>query len=211
VADGGDDVTLRRVDGVGVGATLLTALGLAAVYPQLPARLATHWNLANEVDRTMSKPVFVGFSLALVAGTYGFMRVVPRLDPDADVTDALYETVVAVTVVFIVAVNAYVVAVNLGSPIPVDVALPVGLAGLYAVLGTAMVRFDGTAHGTWPTTPEGRTYVNDVLGRSFQLAAVLTLAALAFPAYTTPLVVGITVVAPLLALAYAAATLDESG
>jgi hypothetical protein len=194
VADGGDDVTLRRVDGVGVGATLLTALGLAAVYPQLPARLATHWNLANEVDRTMSKPVFVGFSLALVAGTYGFMRVVPRLDPDADVTDALYETVVAVTVVFIV-----------------DVALPVGLAGLYAVLGTAMVRFDGTAHGTWPTTPEGRTYVNDVLGRSFQLAAVLTLAALAFPAYTTPLVVGITVVAPLLALAYAAATLDESG
>ena len=37
------------------------------------------------------------------------------------------------------------------------------------------------------------------------------LAALAFPAYTTPLVVGITVVAPPLALGYAAVTLEKSG
>jgi len=67
-----------------------------------------------------------------------------------------------------------------------------------------MVRFDGSATGTWPRTPEARAYVNDVLGRSFQLAAILTLAALAFPAYTTPLVVTIAVVVPLAALVYAA-------
>ncbi|WP_075938335.1 DUF1648 domain-containing protein [Halosegnis longus] len=204
-------MSLRRVDIVGAGATLLTALGLAAVYGRLPERLATHWNLANEVDATMTKPVFVAVSLALVAGTYGFMRVVPRLDPDADVSEPLYETVVIVTVGFIVAVNAYVVAVNLGYPIPVDVAVPVALAGLYAALGTAMVRFDASTHGAWPTTPAGRAYVAAVLGRSFQLAAVLVLAALAFPAYTTPLVVGITVVAPPLALGYAAVTLEKSG
>lgn len=204
-------MTLRRVDGVGVGATLLTALGLAAVYGRLPERLATHWNLANEVDGTMSKPVFAGFSLVLVAGTYAFMRIVPRLGPDAEVTDPLYETVVIVTVAFLVTVNAYVVAVNLGYPIPVDLVVPVALAGLYAALGTVMVRYDGSAHGTWPTTPEGRAYANDVLGRSFQLAAVLTLAALAFPAYTTPLVVTVAVAVPVLALGYVAVTLDESG
>ena len=197
-------MSYHRIDAVGVGGTLLTALGLAAAYPRLPANVATHWTLANEVDGTMGKPAFAAFSVLLVAGTYGFMWILPRFDSSVELTDPLYETVTAATLAFLLTVNGYVIAVNLGYPIPVDLATPVAMAGLYAVLGTAMVRFDGSAMGTWPRTPEARAYVNDVLGRSFQLAAILTLAALAFPAYTMPLVVTISVVVPLAALVYAA-------
>lgn len=53
----------------------------AIVYPQLPDRVPSHWNLSGEVDGYMSKTAhIIGFP-SLILGIYLLMTFAPLLDP----------------------------------------------------------------------------------------------------------------------------------
>ncbi|MFC7175768.1 DUF1648 domain-containing protein [Halosegnis marinus] len=161
----------RRLDALGIGACLLLAGLFAATYAALPDTLVTHWNAANEPDGRLARPVLVAVSLALVAGTYGLFRALAWAVPDVEADDPLYLTVAGATLAFLVAVDGFLVAWNLGYRLPVGTVVPVAVGALLAVLGGAMVRFDTAASGaTWPTDPTQRAHVSRTVGGSLVVA-----------------------------------------
>lgn len=202
----------RRIDAIGVGTVLLLAGLLGVSYPALPEPVVTHWNAANDPDGTMSRPLFVGFSLAVAAGTYGVLRGAPRLDSGVDETSTLYRTIVALTMGFLLAMDAFVVAWNVGYRVPVGVAVALGTGAFVAALGTAMVRFDAAAaSGTWPTESAHQSHVGRIVGRSLQIAGGVALVALVVPEHATVLVLGGVTVVPLAGVAYAFMSLPDDG
>lgn len=54
---------------------------LLLVWQQLPAEIATHWNIRGEIDGYMQKENFLWFTAALFLGIYVLMAVVPYIDP----------------------------------------------------------------------------------------------------------------------------------
>ncbi|MFC7233993.1 DUF1648 domain-containing protein [Halosegnis marinus] len=201
----------RRLDALGIGACLLLAGLFAATYAALPDTLVTHWNAANEPDGRLARPVLVAVSLALVAGTYGLFRALAWAVPDVEADDPLYLTVAGATLAFLVAVDGFLVAWNLGYRLPVGTVVPVAVGALLAVLGGAMVRFDTAASGaTWPTDPTQRAHVSRTVGGSLVVAGGWCLAGLVVPEHATVLVVLGATVVPLVGLGYAVATLPAN-
>ena len=52
-----------------------------AMYSRLPARMPVHWNLHGEVDRYGSPLEGAFFFPAMMLLLWGFMRLLPRIDP----------------------------------------------------------------------------------------------------------------------------------
>ena len=82
------------------------ALLSLAVYPQLPERVASHWNAADQVDGTM--PRFWGaFLMPLITlGMLGFFLVIPAVDP-LKANIAQFRRVFNVFIVFIIGFMLY--------------------------------------------------------------------------------------------------------
>lgn len=53
-------------------------------YPQLPERVASHWNFAGQVDGWSSRSFQVWFFPLLMAGMYALFLLLPVLDPKKD-------------------------------------------------------------------------------------------------------------------------------
>ncbi|PKM86989.1 hypothetical protein CVU83_03590, partial [Candidatus Falkowbacteria bacterium HGW-Falkowbacteria-2] len=61
---------------------IVLAIGLSIwAYPQLPERVASHWNVAGEVDGWSSRLFHSIFFPALLVGLYVMFIVLPYLDP----------------------------------------------------------------------------------------------------------------------------------
>src|SRR5215213_5719111 len=63
---------------------LLIALSVivsAIVYPQLPERVPTHWNLRGEINGYGSRWVTTLLFPLLLVAMWGLFRVLPKIDP----------------------------------------------------------------------------------------------------------------------------------
>jgi len=66
---------------VAIAITLATIAASAALYPQLPEKIPTHWNIRGEVDGFGTKPVGVLLLPATMLGLLGLFRILPWLSP----------------------------------------------------------------------------------------------------------------------------------
>lgn len=115
----------------------------AAVYPNLPQRIPTHWNSSGEVDRWMGRP-WGAFLLPLIlVAQLGLFNVLPLVDPrGANYTKfkGTYDTLIITLMIFMLGVHLLILAAALGVGIPITRIVPAGMGILFIVLGNLMPR-----------------------------------------------------------------------
>lgn len=122
---------------------LLTWTFNALIYPRLPAKLPTHWNVAGQIDQYTAKPTaMLIFSLS-PALVYALMRLLPRLDPRREnyaYFQGFYNLLVYLLCTFLLLINYVVILHGLGYRIPVSLIVPVAVSGLMIITGNSLTR-----------------------------------------------------------------------
>ncbi|OPX86794.1 MAG: Immunity protein SdpI [Pelotomaculum sp. PtaB.Bin104] len=121
---------------------IVAALVLGAViYPQLPERVASHWNFRGEVDGYSSR-FWGAFGIPLMtAGIYLLMLFVPLIDPRRENYEnfaGAYRAIKAATVIFMICIHLVVVLSVLGFQVPVGKVIPAGVSLLILIIGSRM-------------------------------------------------------------------------
>jgi len=195
-----------------LGGGLLVAVAAAAsvlAAPELPARMATHWNAAGDVDGTMPKWLALSATPAVAALTVGLFHVLPRLDPRDDYAAfrGAYDALALATVAFVVAAHGFVLAVNLGVDVDPMQALAPALGGVYAVAGAVTVRTDQNwfvgARTPWTLEDEDVwADTNRLVGRVLVAGGPIAAAGALAPRYALVLVAAPAVLAAVLTVSY---------
>lgn len=187
----------RRPRTVGVAAIVFAFLASVVVYPELPARMATHWGASGEADGTMSRLAGAFLLPALAAGVYALLLVSPQFDPrkaNVEQFRGLYEWFAAGMTWFLLYVHGLVLLWNLGIQPPIGAALAPGLAAVFYASGLLVER----AEPNWiagvrtPWTLADDTVwerTNRRAALALKLSGVLSLGGLVFPAAATLFVV----------------------
>jgi uncharacterized membrane protein len=121
---------------------VLAALVLAIVlYPQLPARIPTHWNARGQVDGTGAKE-WAAFALpALMAAMMGFFALLPWLSPrkfEVDSFRSTYLYVMVLTVGLFGYIHVLSLLAGLRGGLDVGRALVAGMMLFFAAMGNVM-------------------------------------------------------------------------
>ncbi|WP_446663211.1 SdpI family protein [Geobacillus sp. CCR] len=115
-------------------------LSLVAL-PYLPDQVAIHWNASGEADGFSSK-WFGALLLPVLMTVFTFlMAVLPKLDPKRENYarfQTSYRMVNAALSCFFLALHAVTLAYNLGFSIDVGAVMPLGIGGLFLVIGNYM-------------------------------------------------------------------------
>lgn len=181
----------RRQRAVTVLAFAVAVGASALAYPDLPARMATHWNASGTVDGTMPRVLGAFGVPAISAFVVAAMYVAPRIDPRKQHYEAFrgaYEWFVAATAGFLAYVHLLVLAWNLDYRVPVTLAVVPALAVLLYGVGLLLERAESNwfvgIRTPWTLSDEDVWRETHERGaRAFKAAAVLALGALVLPAY----------------------------
>jgi len=179
---------------------LLSALSSASVYSRLPDPMAVHWDLAGNPNGWMPRAVGAFFMPVFMLVLWQFMRLAPRIDPRAPKGPSLpaaYETIIASTLLLLVACHGIILALALGVPVPIGRVVPALVGALFVALGIAMPRLQPNwwygIRTPWTLSDDhvwSRTH--RLAGYSMALAGcVMIVAALVLPASLgIPVVIG---------------------
>jgi uncharacterized membrane protein len=113
------------------------------VFPELPERMATHWNLAGKPDRWSGRTVAAFFTPTVMLFTLVFLRWLPTIDPRREgfiqFLDA-YGLAIDAIILFFAGLHVAMLGEALGWPVSLVTALPVGVGLLLVVLGSLLPR-----------------------------------------------------------------------
>ena len=115
----------------------------AVVYPSLPDRVPTHWNLQGEVDGWSGRTWGAWMIPLMIALLWALMRWLPSIDPRGSnyvKFGGAFEGIMVSVMLFMLAVHAIVLRSALGSPVPVDRVMPFGIGVLLVVIGNLLPR-----------------------------------------------------------------------
>jgi uncharacterized membrane protein len=193
------------------GGTLvaLTCLVSALAYPEMPARMATHWNASGDVDGTMPRALGLALLPAIAALTLGFLAVLPRVDPRGNYENVrfAYDALALATVAFVGYVHVLVVLYNAGYAFSVGQAIAPGIGAIYVVAGFVTERTDQNwfvgVRTPWTLEDEDvwdRT--NAVVARVFQVSGVVAALGILFPAYAVAFVLAPALLALVVSVGY---------
>ena len=127
--------------GLSIGLTVLAFAASAWLYPSLPDRLPTHWNIEGQVDGTGPK-AWVAFGLpGLMIAMMLLFAAIPWLSPAPFKVDAFQPTV-SYLMVLVVGLVGYIHGLTLYAGVrggvDVGTALIAGMMFLFAALGNVM-------------------------------------------------------------------------
>ncbi len=128
----------RRLNAFSLALIAGSFLFSAAVYLWLPDQIPSHWNLAGEVDSTMSKTWGAFMMPLIMLGLYGVFRVIPALSPKGYGIEAANSGFVGIRVAvfaLFALLNLLILLAALGVPIAMGSAVSMAVGGLLAVLG----------------------------------------------------------------------------
>ncbi|MBX6351673.1 MAG: SdpI family protein [Clostridia bacterium] len=129
------------LDGVALALWCVAAGTAAYVYPRLPERVPTHWNLYGQPDAWGSPIAVIAFGLSLPLAVYGLMWVVPRIDPRrANYVrfGGAYAVFRSAILVVLLGVFAAALASGAGYPVPIGRVVPAAVGLLLMVIGDLM-------------------------------------------------------------------------
>jgi uncharacterized membrane protein len=126
-----------------IAAVVVIISGVLSVLaaPELPARMATHWNAAGQPDGTMSKPAALALFPAMSAILLVIFAVIPRIDPLRENIASfrpVYDWFVVVFVVFMTVIHGGVIAFNLGYEFDFTLLVLAAVAGLFYYVGVLL-------------------------------------------------------------------------
>ncbi len=128
----------RRLNAFSLALIAGSFLFSAAVYLWLPNQIPSHWNLAGEVDSTMSKTWGAFMMPLIMLGLYGVFRVIPALSPKGYGIEAANSGFVGIRVAvfaLFALLNLLILLAALGVPIAMGSTVSMAFGGLLAVLG----------------------------------------------------------------------------
>lgn len=123
-----------------LAASLLVAVVL---YPSLPDRIPTHWNLRGEVDGWGSRAFGVFGMLGLNAGLYLLFLVLPLADPRREnypKFQSTYRILRSILVIFMTGIWGIALAAAKGAPVDTGIVVPVLVSALFILFGNLMGR-----------------------------------------------------------------------
>ena len=109
--------------------------------PELPARMATHWNVAGQPDGTMSKLVALAFLPSTTAVLLVVFALVPHIDPLRENIAAfrpVYDWFVVVFTAFMAVIHGGVIVFNLGYEFDFTLLILTTVAGLFYYVGVVL-------------------------------------------------------------------------
>lgn len=113
------------------------------MYPQLPDRAPTHWNIRGEVDGWSGKTFAVFFFPVLSLAMYAMFNLLPSMDPNKAKYQQFagaYAMVRAFLVLFMDAVYVLSLVAARGYPVNTDTFVRLGISLLFIGLGDQMGR-----------------------------------------------------------------------
>ncbi len=120
---------------------LATAAATAIVYPQLPQRIPTHWNIKGEIDgygdKTWAAFLLPGAMLGLLA----LFRALPWLSPKPFTMDTFRSTfafLVALITAFFAYVHGLMLWAGLVGPLDISRMLLGGMCAVFALMGNVL-------------------------------------------------------------------------
>jgi uncharacterized membrane protein len=111
------------------------------MYPELPGKVPTHWNIRGEIDGWTVKSLWVWIFPLFNLGIYALLLLLPSIDPRKQnyaKFSGTYRIIRLVLVLFITLLYLVTIAVALGIPLKVDLLVKVSVSLLFVILGNYM-------------------------------------------------------------------------
>lgn len=171
----------RHRFGLAAVAVLAAAIASLLAAPELPERMATHWNVAGEPDGYMGRTVALAFIPVITALAVLAFGIIPRIDPLRENIAEFrpyYDWFVVLFSVYMTVVHLGVIAFNLGYDFEFSALILVGIGVLFGYMGILFPK----AQRNWfigirtPWTMSSTTVwerTHRLGGRLFLLAGVL--------------------------------------
>lgn len=182
---------MRKGELVILGIIILSFIISVYFYPQMPERMASHWNAKGEVDGYMSK--FWGsfiLPLILLAVVLLFLAI-PRIDPlrgNIAKFRKYYDGFIILFSIFMLVFQLQVILWNIGIKVSPNTTLPIALGLFFYYLGilveNAKRNYFIGIRTPWTLNSEAVWDKTHKLGgKLFKIAAVVTLIGALFPYY----------------------------
>jgi len=128
----------RKSEIIILGITLLSFIVGIYFYPQMPEKMASHWNAQGQVDGYISK--FWGLFLTpfVLVGFVLLFTVIPKIDPlkaNIEKFRKYYDGFIILVFIFMLSIHFQVILWNLGIKISPNVIIPIGLGLLFFYIG----------------------------------------------------------------------------
>ena len=184
-------MNMRKNEIIILGIILLSFIVSNYFYPQMPEKIASHWNAQGQVDGYISKfwglflmpIILVGLALLFVA--------IPRIDPlkaNIEKFRKYYDGFIILFLIFMLSIHFQVILWNLGIEINPNVIVPIGLGLLFFYIGILCEN----AKRNWfigirtPWTLSNEKVWNKthkIGGKLFKIAGVIALMGVFFQSY----------------------------
>jgi uncharacterized membrane protein len=129
---------MRKSEIIILGIILLSLIISIYFYPQMPEKIASHWNAQGQVDGYMSK--FWGLFLMpfILIGLALLFVAIPRIDPlkvNIEKFRKFYDIFIILFFVFLLSTHLQIILWNIGIEISPNVIFPIGLGLLFFYIG----------------------------------------------------------------------------
>lgn len=136
----------NKYDALLISIILLSIIGTISIYSKLPDQIPSHWNIKGEVDN-YSSTSFVYFTGLLPLVLYGFMKIMPKIDPKRESYkkhDKAYNKTIFTIILFLVGLHWVTIGYSLDYSIDMMIYIKVSLGILFIVIGNYMpqIRFN---------------------------------------------------------------------
>jgi uncharacterized membrane protein len=180
---------MRKAPVISLGIIALSLIMGLWLYPQLPERVAIHWNALGEADGFAPGIWAVALVPSISILILGMLLLVPRIDPlrrNIGRFRPHYEGMVVAVMLFLFYVHAISLALNIGLEFNMLQALSPAFGLLFYYIGILM----GRARRNWfigirtPWTLSSEAVWNRTHrlgGRLFRIAGIVALLGIAFP------------------------------
>ena len=122
----------------------------AVVYPRLPDRMPTHWELSPHPPGSVPTPngwsdrLWGAFGIPiLLLGMWALMKILPRIDPRGSnyaKFGGAFEAIIISLMLFMLGMHFVVLRAALGYPVQIDRVVPIGVGLLLIVIGNLLPR-----------------------------------------------------------------------
>jgi immunity protein, SdpI family len=115
----------------------------AVVYPRLPARIPTHWDLSGQPNEWSNRIWGAWVLPVFLLGMWALVQILPRIDPRGSnyaKFGGAFEAIIISVMLFMLALHIVGLRASLGYPVQMQRIMPIGIGILLVVIGNLLPR-----------------------------------------------------------------------
>lgn len=182
---------MQKITAAITGLVLLSFILSIYFYPQVPEKMATHWNSQGEVDGYMSKLWGLFFMPLVITGIVIMFLIIPKIDPKKENIAKFrkyYDRFIVILILFMIAVHLQILLWNAEIKISPNSVLPLGIGLLFYYIGILTENAERNwfigIRTPW-TLSSDRVWkkTNRIGGKLFKIAGMAAILGAFFPEY----------------------------